>query len=122
MVFALLVCACIQAKICKVRSIFNSPHLCAAILGVKDIKEQVRVLNLLILLLPDVHQAVLKVSNCVCLSVHLSNIVHMCGLLRLTIFYLITVFLWHTLIVLVLTAEIENGFIFMSCFFFLLFT
>ena len=55
-------------------------------LGVKDIKEQVRVLNLLILLLPDVHQAVLKVSNgasvvclydivCVCLwftPVHLN--------------------------------------------------
>ena len=35
--------------------------------GVKDIKEQLRVLNLLVLLLPDVHQAVLKVSIvCVC--------------------------------------------------------
>ena len=31
-------------------------------IGVKDIKERLRVLNLLVLLLPDVHQAVLKVS------------------------------------------------------------
>ena len=37
--------------------------------GVKDIKEQLRVLNLLVLLLPDVHQAVLKVSYvCVCIN------------------------------------------------------
>lgn len=64
-------------------------------IGVKDIKERLRVLNLLVLLLPDVHKAVLKVSffYMFCVLIHTVTQLHtiMYMFYYMTIYYMLYV-------------------------------